>query len=100
MRPTNENHPIRPFLMYPATVGTKKFHEMLKINEGRNSTDITDFRDHADQFMEGLQQILHRLFSADEETHFLQLDKTEKLSDCMFCDFWQLCNRKHKETSW
>ena len=92
MNPANGKHPVKPFLMYPATVGTKRFHETLKISEDKNSKEITDFRELAEQFMDGLQKVLHRLFSTDEETHFVQ---QEKESDCEYCDFWQLCNKKH-----
>ena len=92
LRHANAGHPIKPFLMYPATVGTKRFHETLKISEGNKRTDIMDFRDLAEQFLDGLHKILHRLFNADEETHFIQ--QAEE-SDCKNCDFRQLCNKQH-----
>lgn len=89
--PDYQDVEIKPVLMYPAALGTPKFHDVLKLKEDKNNIkEITNFAEHAEQFIEGLKEILTRLFNTTEEICFCQNDTD---IPCANCDFKSLCNK-------
>lgn len=82
--------PIKPILLYPGAMGTKAFHDVLKVKGSKETIEVTDFSEIAQQFQEGLEGILARLFNNNVETAFRQCESEKP---CSNCDFKQLCNK-------
>ena len=76
--------PIVPALFYPGKAYKEDYNPTLTIGK----EVIEDFAPMADEFYEGLTQVLEQIFSPD--TSFTQ---TTEVKNCTNCDFKLLCGR-------
>ena len=76
--------PVVPALFYPA----KAYQEDYNPNLTMNKEVIEDFAAIADEFQQGLTQVIAQIFSP--ETSFTQ---TPEEKNCVNCDFKLLCGR-------
>jgi hypothetical protein len=76
--------PIVPALFYPGKAYKEDYNPTLTIGK----EVIEDFAPMADEFYEGLTQVLKQIFSPD--TSFTQ---TPEVKNCTNCDFKLLCGR-------
>lgn len=76
--------PLVPALFYPGKAYTEDYNPTLSIGK----EVIEDFAPLADEFYQGLTQVIAQIFSPDYD--FIQ---TPELKDCANCDFRLLCGR-------
>lgn len=78
------NQPLVPALFYPGKAFKEDYDPTLTINK----EVIEDFAPLADEFYEGLTQVVKQIFSPD-----YSFTQTPELKDCANCDFKLLCGR-------
>lgn len=76
--------PLVPALFYPGKAYREDYDPTLSISK----EVIEDFAPLADEFYQGLTQVIAQIFSPDYD--FIQ---TPELKDCANCDFRLLCGR-------
>ena len=76
--------PLVPALFYPGKAYKEDYNPTLTINK----EEIKDFAPLADEFYEGLTEVVKQIFSPD-----YSFTQTPEVKDCANCDFKLLCGR-------
>ena len=78
--------PVSPALFYIlSATNAQDYDPILKL--GKENT-VTDIKDYAQEYWEGLERVLTEIFSSE-----IPFDQTTDLKRCEYCDFRRLCNR-------
>ncbi len=86
MEKTETDLPVAPCLFYVLdATDSQQYDPILKL--GKDA--ITDIRDVADEYIEGLRRVLSEIY--DPTRPFVQAEDTQK--HCEYCDFRRLCGR-------
>lgn len=96
-RPSALGHlPVKPNLIPLRNLGDASYEpkaeEMLVIGDSKNKQDVKNYDAYRDEFVSGVKQLVQDIFSADQM--FEQSKEMDK--HCKYCDFLDLCQRRHK----
>lgn len=81
----NKDLPIVPALFYIPLTANRTFSPYILYGERNKKEFIMDFRPYADEFENDLKNLLSEIISPSNQF------ETNKLTDCKYCNFKQLC---------
>ena len=80
--------PLKPAIFNLKEIFSDEFNPYLQLKESRTKTELTDFRDHQEDYTAQLKGLLEEMYNPE-----VPFSQTEDLKKCEYCPYKEICGR-------